>query len=79
MTLFQNPLYQLEWNRIILDDALCARNHKLKLSKALCQLPGICRWAFARSNFFVNDDEVTYSLIKYVNYLPLNNYEVIIK
>lgn len=72
-------MYQIEWNRIILDDALCACNHKLKLSKALCQLPGICRWAFAGSDLIENDDEAAFSLIRYVNYAPLNNYEVMIK
>lgn len=76
LTSFQNPLYQIKWDRIILEDALCARNYKRQISKALCQLSGICHWAFAGSNFVDNDELATYSLIKYINYKPLNNIEV---
>lgn len=63
-----------------MDNTLIARNHKHQYSKALCQLPGICRWAFIGSKL-VNDDDkdAYYSLVKYIKYRTLSNPKVWVK
>ncbi|XP_016664057.1 ATP-dependent helicase rhp16 isoform X2 [Acyrthosiphon pisum] len=70
-----NPLYQIKWHRIILDDNKLY-NYKQQTSKALCQLSGICHWVFSGPTIIDNDDdEAIYSLIKFINYTPLNIFE----
>lgn len=63
-----------------MDNTLFARNHKRQYSKALCQLSGICHWAFIGSKL-VNDDDkdAYYSLIKYIKYKTLSNPKVWVK
>jgi len=52
-------------------------NYKQQTSKALCQLSGICHWVFSGPTIIDNDDdEAIYSLIKFINYTPLNIFEV---
>lgn len=41
----QGSLFQVGWNRIILDEAHVIRNHKSKTSQAVCLLRGGRRWA----------------------------------
>ncbi|XP_025197077.1 transcription termination factor 2-like [Melanaphis sacchari] len=70
-----NPFYQINWKRIILDDVKLY-NYKQQTSKALCQLLGICHWVFSAPAIINNDDdEAMYSLIKFINYKPLNMFE----
>lgn len=69
-------MYQITWDRIILDNALCTYNYKLQIFKALCNLSSISRWALIGSNFDDNDQKSIYSLIKYINYKPLSHFEV---
>ncbi|XP_050543976.1 transcription termination factor 2-like [Daktulosphaira vitifoliae] len=68
-----NPLFQVKWNRIILDDALSVRNYQLQSSKAICHLSSNCHWALAGSKFVDDNDDATFSMIKFINYKPLNN------
>jgi len=52
-------------------------NYKQQTSKALCQLSGICHWVFSGPTIIDHDDEeAIYSLIKFINYKPLNIFEV---
>ncbi|XP_015369093.1 PREDICTED: uncharacterized ATP-dependent helicase C582.10c-like isoform X2 [Diuraphis noxia] len=79
LTSFRNklndPLYQIKWHRIILDD-IKLYNYKQQTSKALCQLSGICHWVFSGPTIIDNDDdEAIYSLIKFIHYKPLNIFE----
>jgi len=61
-------------------DDIKVYNYKLQTSNALCQLSGICHWVFSGSAIFNNDDdEAMYSLIKFINYKPLNMLEVRLK
>lgn len=69
-------MYQITWDRIILDNALCKYNYKHTIFKALYNLSSICHWALVGTNFGDDDQMAIYSLIKYINYKPLNNFKV---
>ncbi|XP_060835045.1 transcription termination factor 2-like isoform X1 [Rhopalosiphum padi] len=70
-----SPLYKIKWHRIILDD-IKLYNYKQQTSKALCQLTSICHWVFStKTNINNNDDEAIYSLMKFLNFKPLNSFE----
>lgn len=43
----QGLLFQVGWNRIILDEAHVIRNHKSKTAQAVCLLRGGRRWALS--------------------------------
>jgi hypothetical protein len=71
-------LFNIKWDRIILDDSNCTHyDYKLQTSRAICQLKGVCHWAFIGSNNIDDIDvKYTFSLIKFINYERFYNFEV---
>lgn len=59
-----------------MDDTLWTPNDKLKNSKTLCQLVGICHWAFVGSLVMNYDEDAYYTLVKFVKYKPFDNPKV---
>ncbi|XP_025424519.1 transcription termination factor 2-like isoform X2 [Sipha flava] len=74
----KNPLFNIKWDRIILDDSNCTHyDYKLQTSRAICQLKGVCHWAFIGSNNIDDIDvKYTFSLIKFINYERFYNFEI---
>lgn len=59
-----STLYQVEWNRIVLDNADCLRTHISKASKAVFNLSGRKRWAITNTNL---DKLNSFPILKFLN------------
>ncbi|ODQ67633.1 hypothetical protein NADFUDRAFT_64738 [Nadsonia fulvescens var. elongata DSM 6958] len=69
------PLYALEWFRIILDEAHTIKNRSAKSALACCALKSSMRWCLTGTPIQNSIDEL-YSLFKFLNVSPVNDYEV---
>ncbi|XP_061782098.1 transcription termination factor 2 isoform X2 [Nerophis lumbriciformis] len=69
------PLLQVSWARVVLDEAHCVKNPKVKTSMAVCQLRAGARWAVTGTPIQNNLLDM-YSLLKFLRCSPLDEYKV---
>lgn len=62
-------LYDMLWYRVILDEAHTIRNRSTRLSKAVCKLDAVFRWALTGSPF-VNNTADYFALFRFLRVKP---------
>lgn len=65
-------LYQVDWNRIILDEGHVIRNHKSKQSEAICSLHGKFRWVMTGTPI-QNKEFDLFAAIKFLRCTPFDD------
>nr|CAB3267348.1 transcription termination factor 2-like [Phallusia mammillata] len=68
-------LFQVEWRRIILDEAHQIRNYKSQTSESVCALSAKSRWAMSGTPV-QNQEADMYSMIKFLHCQPFNEYKL---
>jgi len=63
---------QINWKRVILDEAHIVRNHKSQASKAVCDLVASKRWALTGTPI-QNKELDLYSILKFLKCSPFND------
>lgn len=72
---FQGPLFQVKWERIILDEAHYIRNHNTNAAGGCCDLKGEARWCLTGTPVQNNEDDV-YSLFNFLRCTPFNELSI---
>ncbi|VVC40113.1 Hypothetical protein CINCED_3A018495 [Cinara cedri] len=70
-----SPLFQIKWNRIILDEAHTIRNYKSQTSVAVSELCGINKWALSGTPIH-NKEADFYALLKFIKCRPFDDWAV---
>ncbi|XP_066588930.1 transcription termination factor 2 [Prorops nasuta] len=71
----QSTLFQIRWQRIILDEAHIVRNHKTQASLGVCALRAIKRWALTGTP--VHNKEIDlYAILKFLKCSPFDDLKV---
>ena len=65
-------LFQVKWNRIVLDEGHVIRNHKSKQSEAICKLMGKFRWVLTGTPIH-NKEFDLYAAIKFLRCKPFDD------
>lgn len=65
-------LFQIKWNRIVLDEGHVIRNHKSKQSEAVCKLSGKYRWLLTGTPIH-NKEFDLYAAIKFLRCKPFDD------
>ncbi|CAG9859758.1 unnamed protein product [Phyllotreta striolata] len=68
----KGPLFNVEWSRIIIDEAHEIRNCKSKTSNAVCELHSKCRWAVTGTPVH-NKESDMYALLKFLRCTPFDD------
>ncbi|CAG9860856.1 unnamed protein product [Phyllotreta striolata] len=71
----KGPLFNVEWLRIIIDEAHEIRNYKSKTSNAVCELHSKFRWAVTGTPIN-NKESDMYALLKFLRYSPFDDLTV---
>jgi len=71
----ENPLFEIRWDRIILDEAHQIRNHKTKMAQGVFMLKGRNRWALTGTPVH-NKELDLYSLIRFLRCKPFDDLNV---
>ncbi|KAJ8675651.1 hypothetical protein QAD02_011437 [Eretmocerus hayati] len=70
-----SKMYQMEWNRVILDEAHFVRNHKSQASVAVCGLRGRYKWALTGTPI-QNKEMDLYAILKFLECSPFDELPV---
>ncbi|KIJ52509.1 hypothetical protein M422DRAFT_202622 [Sphaerobolus stellatus SS14] len=68
-----SPLFQVEWLRVVLDEAHNCKSRLSRTAKACCSLKARRRWALTGTPI-VNKLEDLYSLLKFLDFTPWSDY-----
>ncbi|KAF8512694.1 SNF2 family N-terminal domain-containing protein [Gautieria morchelliformis] len=68
-----SPLFQVEWLRVVLDEAHNCKSRLSRSARACCALNARNRWALTGTPI-VNKLEDLYSLLKFLDYTPWSDY-----
>ncbi|CRK97432.1 CLUMA_CG010821, isoform A [Clunio marinus] len=68
----QGVLFNIKWNRIVLDEGHIIRNHKSKQSEAVCSIPGKYRWVLSGTPI-QNREFDLYAAIKFLKCSPFDD------
>ncbi|XP_050421158.1 transcription termination factor 2-like [Adelges cooleyi] len=70
-----SPLFQVKWNRIILDEGHTIRNYKSQTSIAVCALHSINRWVLSGTPIH-NKEADFYALLHFIKCRPFDDWAV---
>ncbi|XP_015904649.1 transcription termination factor 2 [Parasteatoda tepidariorum] len=70
----ESGLFQLEWERIVLDEAHTIKNHSSKTAAAVFSLRGLKKWCVTGTPIH-NDFKDLYSLVKFLQFHPFDDYK----
>ncbi|KDQ54158.1 hypothetical protein JAAARDRAFT_697737 [Jaapia argillacea MUCL 33604] len=70
----KDALFRVKWWRLVLDEAHNIKNRKTKMAIACCELQGKFRWCLTGTPL-QNSVEDLYSLIKFLQIRPLNDWD----
>lgn len=70
--LFQGPLFGIQWERIVLDEAHTIRNHNTLCAEVCCKLKGTNRWCLTGTPV-QNKEMDVYSLLKFLKCTPYDH------
>lgn len=65
-------MFQIKFDRVVLDEAHQARNHKSKTSEGVCLLKGKNRWALTGTPI-QNKEMDLYAILKFLKCTPFND------
>lgn len=72
---FKGLLFNIRWERIILDEAHQIRNHKSQTALAVCELRAKYRWALTGTPIH-NKELDLYALLKFIRCSPFDDLDV---
>lgn len=73
--ILQGPLFQVKWDRIVLDEAHIIRNHGTNMAQSCCQLKSSKRWGLTGTPI-QNKEMDLYSLLKFLKVTPFDELPV---
>lgn len=73
--IFKGPLFQIKWERIVLDEAHIIRNHNTAAASSCCNLKGINRWALTGTPV-QNKEMDIYSILKFLRCTPFSDLHI---
>ncbi|KAH0569156.1 transcription termination factor 2-like [Cotesia glomerata] len=68
-------IFKIRWNRVILDEAHCIRNHKSQSCNAVCQLKATKRWALTGTPIHNKEMDI-YAILKFLQCSPFDDLRV---
>ncbi|KAG8037389.1 hypothetical protein G9C98_005599 [Cotesia typhae] len=68
-------IFQIRWNRVVLDEAHCIRNHKSQSCNAVCKLKATKRWALTGTPIHNKEMDI-FAILKFLQCSPFDDLRV---
>jgi len=70
-----SPLFQIAWDRLVLDEAHTIKNHKAQIAMSACRLRAKCRWVLTGTPI-QNKLLDMYSLLRFLRVSPFDEFKL---